>query len=162
MAGSALIGGIGYGTYNLVGGYKSTLSGYATSMGAGGMMGGLSYGVSAGMWSSQVAAGTAVKGAGKVKFDSLDDFVNNPKKLGEATPEQLYKHLQENGFNSSPLSGGNTKGIPFKQGGGFKVNWGGDRILQYHPAGLHHHGGGAYSSGPTGTLRFDLNGNLLP
>ena len=105
------------------------------------------------------------KSAGKVKFDSLDDFINNPKKLGEVTPEQLYKHLQENGFNPSPLSGGNTKGIPFEQGGGFKVNWGGDRILQYHPAGLNHHGGGAYykiSSGPTGTLRFDLNGNLLP
>jgi hypothetical protein len=95
----------------------------------------------------------------------LDDYINNPKKLGEATPAQLYIYLQDNGFNPSPLSGGNTKGISFEQGGGFKVNWGGDRILQYHPAGLNHHGGGAYfkiSSGPTGTLHFDLSGNPLP
>ena len=99
-----------------------------------------------------------------IEFNSLDDFIDDPKKFGEITPEQLYRQLREKGYNPVPLSGGNIKGIPFEQGGGFKVNWGGDRILQFHPAGLNHHGGGAYyklSSGPTGTLRFDLNGNLL-
>jgi hypothetical protein len=111
------------------------------------------------------ASDDAVEGAGsKIKFNSLDDFINNPQKLSEATPEQFYKYFQDNGFNPQPLNDGNFKGVTFDQGGGFKINWGGDRIMQYHPAGLNHHGGEAYwklSSGPTGTLRFDLNGNLI-
>lgn len=28
----------------------------------------------------------------------------------------------KNGYNSQPLSGGSYKGIPFEDGGGFKVN----------------------------------------
>ena len=119
-----------------------------------------------GAWKSGKAiAGTSKAAAdAEIEFNSLDDFIDDPKKFGEITPEQLYRQLREKGYNPVPLSGGNIKGIPFEQGGGFKVNWGGDRILQFHPAGLNHHGGGAYyklSSGPTGTLRFDLNGNLL-
>ncbi|MDO5539040.1 MAG: hypothetical protein Q4F83_03045 [Eubacteriales bacterium] len=54
------------------------------------------------------------------------------------------------------------KGIPFEEGGGFKVNWGGDRIIQYHPVNLSHHG--VYfkiSSGETGTIRIDLDGNVI-
>jgi hypothetical protein len=106
----------------------------------------------------------AVEGAGSKLFNSLDDYIADPKKLGNATPEQMYKYLQDNGYNPQPLSGGRQAGKLFTDGGGFKVNWGGDRILQYHPAGLNHHGGGAYfkiSSGPTGTQWFNLDGTPL-
>lgn len=38
------------------------------------------------------------------------------------------------------------------------MNWGGDRILQYHPAKGSHHGGAYYklSSGETGTIRINI------
>ncbi|OPX45596.1 hypothetical protein CLHUN_05330 [Ruminiclostridium hungatei] len=94
----------------------------------------------------------------------LDDFLNNPSKLKNVTPNELYNHLKNNGYNPQPLSGGSYKGVTFENGGGFKVNWGGDRILQYHPAGKGHHGGFEYwkiSSGPTGTIRYDMNGNTI-
>jgi len=60
------------------------------------------------------------------------------------------------------------KGIPYQNGGGFKVLWGGDRIIQFHPNPKgNHHGGqaiGGYwkvSSGQTGPIRFDFEGNKL-
>ena len=73
------------------------------------------------------------------------------------------KYLIKNGYDVKPLSKGSYKGIPFEEGGGFKVNWGGDRILQYHPADASHHGGAYFkiSSGETGTIRIDLDGNII-
>jgi hypothetical protein len=97
-------------------------------------------------------------------LDSLDDFINDPSKLKNLTPDELYNYLKNNGYNPQPLSDGSLKGILFEDGGGFKVNWGGDKLLQYHPAGSGHHGGNAYwklSSGSTGTIRYDMNGNIL-
>lgn len=46
----------------------------------------------------------------------------------------------------------------------FKVNWRGDRLLQYHPAGGHHNGQAYWkiSSGSSGTIRVDMNGNIIP
>ena len=105
-----------------------------------------------------------VEGAGKaIKFDSLDDFVNNPKMLEGMDPTEFYDHLSENGYNSTPLSKGSTGGISFKQGGGFKVNWGGDRIIQYHPGGGVH--SGSYwkiSSGATGIIKIPISGTYIP
>jgi len=46
----------------------------------------------------------------------------------------MYSFLIKNGFDVKPLSKGSLKGVPFNKGDGFKVNRGGDRILQYHPA----------------------------
>jgi hypothetical protein len=71
--------------------------------------------------------------------------------------------VTKNGYDVKPLSKGSYKGIPFEEGGGFKVNWGGDRILQYHPADASHHGGAYFkiSSGETGTIRIDLDGNII-
>jgi hypothetical protein len=100
-----------------------------------------------------------------VRVGSLDDFINNPKILGDTTPGELYTYLQENGYNPSPLSKGDLKGLPYKQGGGYIVRWGGDHALEYRPGGLNHHGGKPYyrlSSGKTGRLWFDMNGNRLP
>lgn len=103
-------------------------------------------------------------GKGLKGIDNLDDFLNDPSKLKGVTPDELYKYLKENGYNPVPLTKSKTvKGVPFEEGGGFKVNWGGDRILQYHP-GSRHHGNIPYyklSSGPSGTQRYDMLGNMI-
>ena len=105
------------------------------------------------------------KGTGKAlkSINGLDDILNDPSKLKGIEPDELYKYLKDNEYNPQPLSGGSLKGKTFGDGGGFKANWGGDRILQYHP-GSRHHGGIPYyklSSGKTGTQRYDMLGNLI-
>ncbi len=97
------------------------------------------------------------------KINSLDDFLNEPKKLGGIKPDVLYNYLVEKGYSLSPLMDGDLRGIEFKDGGGFKVNWGGDRILQYHPRGRHHGYQPYYklASGKTGRRRYDMEGNEL-
>lgn len=96
-------------------------------------------------------------------INNLDDLLSNPQKLTGTSGEELYNYLLKNGYDVKPLGKGSFKGIPFEEGGGFKVNWGGDRILQYHPESLSHHGGAYFkiSSGETGTVRIDLDGNLI-
>jgi hypothetical protein len=109
---------------------------------------------------------TGKEGAGKtIKLNGLEDFFDNPKMFGDATPNEWYTYFQKNGYNPQSLgSKSSLKGIPFDQGGGFRINWGGDRYLQYHPSASSHHGDAYWklSSGSTGTLRFDMNGNLIP
>ncbi|MDI4649597.1 RHS repeat domain-containing protein [Cohnella hashimotonis] len=106
------------------------------------------------------------KGAGNTlkNLNGLDDILNDPSKLKGIKPKQLYKYLKDNGYNPTPLNKSrNYTGVPFEEGGGFKVNWGGDRILQYHP-GSSYHGDVPYykiSSGSNGTQRFDMKGNLI-
>lgn len=110
--------------------------------------------------------GTKIRGGSKSglnSINSLDDLLTNPNKLSGVSGEELYNYLVKNGYDVKPLNRGSFKGIPFEEGGGFKVNWGGDRILQYHPENLSHHGGAYFkiSSGETGTIRIDLDGNLI-
>nr|WP_238557991.1 hypothetical protein [Paenibacillus sp. A9] len=106
------------------------------------------------------------KGKGNTlkNFNGLDDILNDPSKLKGVKPEELYKHLKDNGYNPTPLNKiRNYSGVPFEEGGGFKVNWGGDRILQYHP-GSSYDGDVPYykiSSGSTGTQRFNMDGNFI-
>lgn len=98
----------------------------------------------------------------RIEAENIDELLNNPEQLSNYSPEQIYKWLNENGYDVQPLSRGSLKGKPFSDGGGFKVNYGGDGLFQYHPAGGHH--GGAYykiSSGTGGTVRYDLFGNIL-
>lgn len=107
-----------------------------------------------------------IEGIGKSgtnSINSLDDLLTNPNKLSGVSGEELYNYLVKNGYDVKPLNRGSFKGIPFEEGGGFKVNWGGDRILQYHPENLSHHGGAYFkiSSGETGNIRIDLDGNLI-
>lgn len=102
-------------------------------------------------------------GGGGRFVDDLDDLLTNPRRLNNAIPQEWYTFLRNRSFNPRPLGQGSKKGIPFENGGGFKVNWGGDRILQFHPGGGHH-GSAPYwkiSSGAGGTKRFDLLGNPL-
>ena len=111
----------------------------------------------------EVNAKRTVDESGINSINSLDDLLTNPNKLSGVSGEELYNYLVKNGYDVKPLNRGSFKGIPFEEGGGFKVNWGGDRILQYHPENLSHHGGAYFkiSSGETGTIRIDLDGNLI-
>lgn len=101
--------------------------------------------------------------SGLDSIHSLDELLTNPDKLSGVSGKELYDYLIKNGYDVQPLSRGSYKGIPFEKGGGFKVNWGGDRILQYHPGDASHHGGAYFkiSSGETGTIRIDLEGNII-
>ncbi|RGW49783.1 hypothetical protein DWV67_13995 [Dorea formicigenerans] len=77
------------------------------------------------------------------------------------TPEGLKKALEKAGYEVKPLGRGSLKGIPFEEGGGFRVSYDGDGYLQYHPETNSHHGEAYYktSSGRTGTKRYNLNGD---
>lgn len=91
----------------------------------------------------------------------VDAIINNHGDLGEYTPESMKDLLENNGYSVVPLSGGNYKGIPFEDGGGYKVLFGGDGIFQYHPE-KHSHHGGAYwkiGNGKTGLRRFNPDGS---
>ena len=97
---------------------------------------------------------------------NLEELVFDPKRLLNHTPHEWFAFLKENNYNQVPLSGGSLKGMPFESGGGFKVNLGGNRILQFHPAGGGHHGGVAYwkvttmpEPGRPTLIRFNLDGS---
>ena len=95
---------------------------------------------------------------------NLENFVEDPLLLKDVSPETLYCFLEKQGYTILPLAQSKTlTGIHYKDGGGFKVDWGGDRILQYHPATGSHHNGAYYkiSSGKTGKVRIDLHGNKI-
>lgn len=97
---------------------------------------------------------------GKFPCD-LDELFENPNLLGNATPGEWFDFLEKNGHIIRPLGRGNFKDKSFRQGGGFRVHWNGDRILQYHPPEQSHHDGAYWkiSSGVTGVKRYDLQGN---
>ena len=105
------------------------------------------------------ATGKVIKKITKKGTKFLDDILANPQILSKMDGDDLYKFLVKNGFDVKPLNKGSLKGIPFNKGGGFKVNWGGDKILQYHPAKKSHHGGAYFkiSSGKIGTIRININ-----
>ena len=90
-------------------------------------------------------------------------IAGHPKMLGAYTPEGLLKALQNKGYEVKPMNSGNFKGISFEDGGGFKINFGGDGILMYHPEKRSHHGGAYYkiSTGKGGTHRYDIKGNEI-
>lgn len=86
-------------------------------------------------------ADSSVEATGRTleNIKGLDDILNDPSKLNGVNPEELYKYLKDNEYNPTPLNKSrNYTGVPFEEGGGFKVNWGGDRILQYHPGSSYH------------------------
>jgi hypothetical protein len=80
----------------------------------------------------------------------LEKFIVNPQKLKNMNVSKIQKIALREGLQTGTLSDGS------RAGQGFKVNWGGDRLLQYHPGGGHH-GPQSYwkiSSGNTGTIRI--------
>ena len=100
----------------------------------------------------------------------LEELIINPKIVKNATPDEWYCYLKNSGYRLKPLRRGSFENKLYEEGGGFRINWGGDRIFQYHPPGGKHHGGIAYwklSAGEfgrshgQGTRRFDLDGNEI-
>lgn len=94
----------------------------------------------------------------------VSELSRSPKRLASFTPEQIVDELEKEGFEVKPLKQGSLKNIPFREGGGFKVNFEDGGLFQYHPASKSHHGGAYYkiSTGKEGTRRYDTEGNELP
>lgn len=63
-----------------------------------------------------------LKGTSKTlkNLNGLDDFLNDPSKLKNVKPDELFNYLKNNGYNPQPLSGGSFKGVSFEDGGGFE------------------------------------------
>lgn len=91
------------------------------------------------------------------------DLAQHPQRLVSFTPEKLVAELEKEGLEIKPLARGSLKGIPFEQGGGFKVNFEDGGLLQYHPVSGSHHGGAYYkiSTGKGGTKRYGLDGTEI-
>ena len=93
--------------------------------------------------------------------DVREKYVNN---IGKLTPKEMIDKIRADGYEVTPLSRGQFKGVEFEEGGGFKVLIGEDGIFQFHPGGKHHNDGSPYyklSTGYSGTKRFDLKGNEI-
>ena len=92
-----------------------------------------------------------------------DRIATHPKMLGAYTPKGLKDALENMEYEVKPMSGGNFKRVLFENGGGYKVNFGGDGILMYHPEERSHHGGAYYkiSTGKGGRHRYDTKGNEI-
>ena len=90
-----------------------------------------------------------------------DKIASHPKMFSAYTPKMLKLSLENAGYEVKPLNKGKYKGVTFEDGGGYKVNFGGDGILQYHPEKGSHHGGAYYkiSTGKGGTKHYELNGD---
>lgn len=88
---------------------------------------------------------------------------DSPKMIGETSPSELKTHLEELGFETKPLSRGSLKDIPFKDGGGYKINYSGDGYIQFHPETNSHHEGAYYklSSAKNGTKRYNMEGDEI-
>lgn len=96
-------------------------------------------------------------------LDLASRISKHPKMLRAYTPKGLYDSLKNSGYEIKALKGKNYRDIPFEEGGGFRVNFGGDGILMYHPGERSHHGGEYYkiSTGKEGTKRYDREGNEI-
>ena len=86
---------------------------------------------------------------------------DNPDVFRHFTPDQIKHSLEEVGMNVKPLSRGRLKGLAYEDGGGFKANFGGDGIIQYHPEKNSHHGASYYkiATGEKGLQRIILEGS---
>ena len=93
---------------------------------------------------------------------NADLFFADPTLFARYSPEYLYYALDIT-YEVKPLGDGTHKGKDYLDGGGFRINWGGDKVLLYHPEDGSHHGCAYYklSSGLFGTHRFKLDGSPL-
>ncbi len=90
----------------------------------------------------------------------LDNLANNPEKL-KMNVNILKRFLDENGFDVKPLNSGAMKGVDFKDGGGFRVNIGGDGVIQYRPATKNRVAYFKITTPEHGTHRYDTNGKEI-
>ena len=71
--------------------------------------------------------------------------------------------MEDEGRVPKPLNNGAFKGVPFEDGGGYKINFEDGGIFMYHPAEKSHHNGEYYkiSTGRTGVNRYDRKGRKI-
>ena len=100
--------------------------------------------------------------SGKTSDEICGAIIENHESLREYSPEDMKTMLENSGFEVQPLSRGTYKGVPFENGGGFKINFGGDGVFQYHPEKRSHHNG-AYWKVKNGKQehRYDMDGNEI-
>ena len=91
------------------------------------------------------------------------ELENNPSIFGERTPTEWKEYLEQLGFDLKPLGRGSLKGVAFEDGGGYRINYGGDGYLQYHPKNGSHHGGEYYklSNGAKGIRKYNTKGRPI-
>jgi len=89
-----------------------------------------------------------------------EDFIEYPELFTKFSPYNLKIALEEAGYDVRPLGKGGLKGIAFENGGGYGVNFGGNKYLQYHPEEGSHHEGEYYktSSSKNGIRRYTMKG----
>lgn len=95
--------------------------------------------------------------------DTLHTLVEHPKKVAANTPSEIKQALEAEGYETKPLATGKLKGIPYEEGGGYKVNFEDGGLFQYHPPKGSHHNGEYYkiSTGKGGIRRYDTEGNEI-
>lgn len=84
--------------------------------------------------------------------------------LARYTPKEMKDALEKAGFETRPLGHGSLKGVPFEEGGGYRINFGGNGYFQYHPAKGSHHNGAYWkvSTSKGGVKRYDTRGEEIP
>ena len=95
--------------------------------------------------------GAAYLAANNVASSSrLEKYIESPQKIKNVSVQKIKKIALKENLEIGTLSKGSHKGQ------GFKVNWGGNRLIQYHPGGGHH-GSQSYwkvSSSKNGVIRI--------
>ena len=76
------------------------------------------------------------------QLNYIIDLETHPELEFNIDPTDLYNKLKLLEFNVKALGNKSKtlRKIPFEQGGGFRINYGGDGYLQYHPEKGSHHG----------------------
>lgn len=92
-------------------------------------------------------------------------IIENHEALAEFTPASMKAMLEELGFTPKPLGKSKIwKGIPFEEGGGYRIDYLGNGYFQYHPASGSHHEKKAYwrvSCSEIGDVRYDMFGEQI-
>ncbi len=92
----------------------------------------------------------------------VDAIVDNHEFLKDITPAEMKQMFEDAGYLVEPL-GSRSKhvpNIPFEEGGGFRVSFGGDGYLQYHPeGGIHKIAYWKINNGERGKHWYDTEGN---
>jgi hypothetical protein len=98
--------------------------------------------------------------------DVVRAVIENRRSLALYTPKEMKEMLEELGFITKPLNKSSTwKGVPFEEGGGYRINFLGNGYFQFHPQKGSHHNSQAYwriSCSKLGDVRYDLSGELVP
>lgn len=100
-------------------------------------------------------------GAKGTSDDIVSAVIDNHESLAAYTPKSMKSMLEELGYEVKPLgSKSSLKGIPFEEGGGYRVTFGGDGYFQYHPAKGSHHGDEYWkiANGKLGVHRYEMDG----